>query len=195
MTFCAAVSEGGVPVQSVSRAGQGPFLQTPSESDIMESTTRKGALLMKYDGILFDLDGTLWDSTEAVAASWKIALQGQRCGGASHPRAAGRRDGHDWRTADGHPYTPSFPPAASGAVRPVLPSGKWISAGARGASLSQPGGDLGQVPLRSCPCSLSATATRTTFPAFLDAHQLHRYFYRLGVYWTDGPAKGGKISA
>ena len=65
MTFCAAVSEGGVPVQSVSRAGQAPFLPTRGKSDIMESMTRKGALLMKYDGILFDLDG-IW--TAVIAA-------------------------------------------------------------------------------------------------------------------------------
>ena len=25
---------------------------------------------MKYDGILFDLDGTLWDATGQIAASW-----------------------------------------------------------------------------------------------------------------------------
>lgn len=30
---------------------------------------------MKYDGILFDLDGTLWNATEAIAASWEIALR------------------------------------------------------------------------------------------------------------------------
>ena len=29
---------------------------------------------MRYDSILFDLDGTLWDSTDAVAASWEEAL-------------------------------------------------------------------------------------------------------------------------
>ena len=30
---------------------------------------------MKYDGILFDLDGTLWDATEAIQVSWTLALQ------------------------------------------------------------------------------------------------------------------------
>lgn len=31
---------------------------------------------MRYDSILFDLDGTLWDSTDAVAASWEEAWPG-----------------------------------------------------------------------------------------------------------------------
>ncbi len=31
---------------------------------------------MKYDGVLFDLDGTLWNATEAIAISWQLALQG-----------------------------------------------------------------------------------------------------------------------
>lgn len=30
---------------------------------------------MKYDGILFDLDGTLWNATEAIAVSWQMALK------------------------------------------------------------------------------------------------------------------------
>lgn len=30
---------------------------------------------MKYDGVLFDLDGTLWDATEAIAVSWAAALK------------------------------------------------------------------------------------------------------------------------
>lgn len=30
---------------------------------------------MRHDGVLFDLDGTLWNATEAIAASWRIALE------------------------------------------------------------------------------------------------------------------------
>lgn len=29
---------------------------------------------MRYDGVLFDLDGTLWNATGAICESWKIAL-------------------------------------------------------------------------------------------------------------------------
>ena len=31
--------------------------------------------IIDMDGIIFDLDGTLWDSTEAVATAWNIALE------------------------------------------------------------------------------------------------------------------------
>ena len=30
---------------------------------------------MKYDGILFDLDGTLWNATKSIWESWKLALK------------------------------------------------------------------------------------------------------------------------
>lgn len=32
---------------------------------------------MKYDSVLFDLDGTLWDATQAVAYSWAQALKNE----------------------------------------------------------------------------------------------------------------------
>lgn len=30
---------------------------------------------MKHKGIIFDMDGTLWDSAENVAASWNLAIR------------------------------------------------------------------------------------------------------------------------
>lgn len=30
---------------------------------------------MKYDGLLFDLDGTMWDATENIRISWNIAIK------------------------------------------------------------------------------------------------------------------------
>ncbi len=33
---------------------------------------------MKYDGIIFDMDGTLWDSAENVARSWDLACGEER---------------------------------------------------------------------------------------------------------------------
>lgn len=32
---------------------------------------------MKFDGVIFDLDGTLWDSTQSVAESWRATLSGR----------------------------------------------------------------------------------------------------------------------
>lgn len=32
---------------------------------------------MRYDGVLFDLDGTLWNATESIAVSWRMALEGE----------------------------------------------------------------------------------------------------------------------
>lgn len=32
---------------------------------------------MKYDGILFDLDGTLWNATNSIGESWKLALENE----------------------------------------------------------------------------------------------------------------------
>lgn len=31
---------------------------------------------MKYDGVILDVDGTIWDSTEVVATAWNDALKG-----------------------------------------------------------------------------------------------------------------------
>ena len=35
----------------------------------------KGINCMKFDGIIFDLDGTMWNSTEGVCATWNQVLE------------------------------------------------------------------------------------------------------------------------
>ena len=32
---------------------------------------------MNCDGVIFDLDGTLWDATRALTETWRLALSGQ----------------------------------------------------------------------------------------------------------------------
>jgi phosphoglycolate phosphatase len=35
----------------------------------------ESSLKNKFDSIIFDLDGTLWDSTETIAQAWQAALK------------------------------------------------------------------------------------------------------------------------
>ena len=121
---------------------------------------------MKYDGILFDLDGTLWDSTEAVAASWKIALQGQP--DVEAPPTREQLEGVMGMT--GEQLMATLYPQLSPQRHQELFD---LCCQVENGYLREHGGRLYPAwwrpwtsSLRSCPCSLSATATRTTFPAF-----------------------------
>lgn len=45
----------------------------PVDNTIVSVT--KGINCMKFDGIIFDLDGTMWNSTEGVCATWNQVLE------------------------------------------------------------------------------------------------------------------------
>ena len=62
---------------------------------------RTGDDVMKR-GIIFDMDGTLWDSAENVAKSWNVAIRqygvgGERTDNAGHSRGNGKNDGRNRR--------------------------------------------------------------------------------------------------
>lgn len=46
---------------------------------------------MKYDGVLFDLDGTLWNATEGIAVAWAEALK--RAPDVKQPPSVGELEG------------------------------------------------------------------------------------------------------
>ena len=50
--------------------------QNRTESKLQTQTwkTKPPSALSDADGLIFDIDGTLWDSTEAVAKAWNLAL-------------------------------------------------------------------------------------------------------------------------
>lgn len=131
---------------------------------------------MKYDGILFDLDGTLWDSTQAVAASWREALQGQP--DVEAPPTQEQLESVMGMTAED----------LMAALYPGLSKARHLELFDRccqveNAYLREHGGvlyprleeTLGQLA-RQAPLFIVSNCNAEYIPCFLDAHRLHRYF-------------------
>ena len=121
---------------------------------------------MRYDSILFDLDGTLWDSTGAVAASWEEALAGVP--DIEGPPTRAQLEGVMGMTAED----------LMAKLYPHLSKERHMELFDRccqveNTYLREHGGvlypqleeTLEALP-KSCPCLLSATATPSTSPAF-----------------------------
>lgn len=131
---------------------------------------------MKYDGILFDLDGTLWDSTEAVAASWEIALRGQP--DVEAPPTREQLEGVMGMTGEQLMATlyPQLSPQRHQELFDLccqVENGYLREHGGRlYPSLVETLDKLSQ----KLPLFIVSNCNAEYIPCFLDAHQLHRYF-------------------
>lgn len=121
---------------------------------------------MRYDSILFDLDGTLWDSTDAVAASWEEALAGVP--DIEGPPTRAQLEGVMGMTAED----------LMAKLYPHLSKERHMELFDRccqventylrehGACSTPSWRRRWKPSPKSCPCLLSATATPSTSPAF-----------------------------
>ena len=130
-----------------------------------------------FDGLLFDLDGTLWDSVDSICLSWNRVLERiapQYAGQITRPRLIGCMG----------MLLPDI-------VKKLLPDLDWKEIQPlldgllkeENAHVARHGGILyPQVPetleilARDYPLFIVSNCNAEYIPCFLDAHQLHRYF-------------------
>ena len=131
---------------------------------------------MRYDSILFDLDGTLWDSTDAVAASWEEALAGVP--DIEGPPTRAQLEGVMGMTAED----------LMAKLYPHLSKERHMELFDRccqveNTYLREHGGVLYpqleetlEALSQKLPLFIVSNCNAEYIPCFLDAHQLHRYF-------------------
>lgn len=148
---------------------------------------------MKYDGILFDLDGTLWDSTEAVAASWEIALRGQP--DVEAPPTREQLEGVMGMT--GEQLMATLYPQLSPQRHQELFD---LCCQVENGYLREHGGCLYPSLVETLdklsqklPLFIVSNCNEDYIPSFLDAHQLHRYFTDWECIGRTGRPKGENI--
>ena len=146
-----------------------------------------------YDSIIFDLDGTLWDSTETIAIAWQQALEAFGMDGRSI-------NSETVRGLAGMPYNAIYDklfPELKGEKREQL---QKLCASKELEVLQQLGGKL----YPEVKETLSHLATKYKLAivsncqsgyieTFLDHHQLHPYFIDHECYGNKGISKGDNI--
>lgn len=148
---------------------------------------------MGFDGILFDLDGTLWNATQAIAKSWATVLQAAP----DVPRCPGIREleGVMGMTAEDLTQT----------LFPHLPLSRRLElfeqcCDAECAYLRVHGGQLYPgVPQmlaqlsQKLPLAIVSNCNAEYIPAFLDGHQLWDLFADWECIGRTGLQKGDNI--
>ena len=148
---------------------------------------------MKYDGILFDLDGTLWDATQAITASWALALQDAP--DVQAPPTREQLEGVMGMTAED--LTATLFPQLSESRRMELFD---LCCQVENDYLRRHGGRLypGLVDTldklsQQVPLFIVSNCNKEYIPSFLDAHHLHAYFQDWECIGRTGLPKGENI--
>ena len=131
---------------------------------------------MKYDGILFDLDGTLWDATEAIRVSWAMALESVP--DVEAPPTREQLERVMGMTADNLMAT-LFPKLSKERHRELFDA----CCKTEDVYLRQHGGILFpgleetlQTLSQELPLFIVSNCNKEYIPCFLDAHHMHSYF-------------------
>ena len=130
----------------------------------------------KYDGVLFDLDGTLWNATEAIAASWAIALEGEPDIQASP--TVKQLEQVMGMTAEKLMATlfPALSPQRGQELFDRCCEVENSYLRAHGGKLYEGIEDLLRTLSRQAPLFVVSNCNLDYIPCFLDAHGLHDYF-------------------
>ena len=148
---------------------------------------------MRYDGILFDLDGTLWDATQAVTVSWELALRGQP--DVQAPPTRQQLESVMGMTGEDLMRT-LFPQLSPERHRELFDRCCQVE----NDYLRQHGGvlfphmvEVLEALSQKLPLFIVSNCNKEYIPCFLDAHKLHRYFQDWECIGRTGRPKGENI--
>ena len=148
---------------------------------------------MKVDGVLFDLDGTLWNATEAIAVSWQIALQDAP--DIPRPPTVQELDGVMGMAAAQLMATlfPHIPPQRGAELfqRCCEVENKYLLG--HGGKLYEGIEELLGTLSRQMPLAIVSNCNEEYAPCFLKAHSLEKYFSDWECSGRTGLPKGENI--
>ena len=131
---------------------------------------------MRYDSILFDLDGTLWDATEALQISWAMALKDAP--DVEAPPTKEELEKVMGMTAEDLMAT----------LYPNLSPQRHMELFQRCCEVET----LDQLS-RKVPLFIVSNCNTEYIPSFLDGHKLHKYFQDWECIGRTGRPKGENI--
>ncbi len=131
---------------------------------------------MGFDGVLFDLDGTLWNATQAIGESWRIALKD--FDDVTHCPTVPELEGVMGMTAEQLMATlfPEIPPERAQEIFERCCEVEDDYLRAHGGQLYPGLEEMLMTLSQTVPLAVVSNCNIGYIPAFLDAHNLGKYF-------------------